>query len=168
MRAILALIFFFFVVEIALLVLLGIWLGLLPVLGAVLVSAAFGVILIRGRAFGLLKTLRLADDPARALAGEALVLLAALFLIIPGVVSDAVGLALLTSPVRKGVLWGLTRALPGSRREFRKAEGRRQGSSGAIVIEGQCVEVTQAAQAAPDPGRAPETEAERFLPRPPH
>lgn len=95
------------VVELTLLVLIGRWVGIGPtvliVVGTGLIGGAFA------RREGL-RVLRRARDawahgraPDEGLFGALLVLVGGILLVTPGVITDAIGLALLVPPTRRGV-----------------------------------------------------------------
>jgi UPF0716 protein FxsA len=96
-------------IEIALFILIGQAIGLVPTLLGVLVAAGAGAVVIRWQGIALLRdlqaTLSRGQLPARTLADAMLVGLAGLLLLIPGYFSDLVGLLLLIPPVR-GFIYG--------------------------------------------------------------
>ncbi|TYO88885.1 FxsA family protein [Oceanicella actignis] len=96
------------IVEIALFIKVGGFLGLWPTLAIVLATAAAGTLLLRAQGReaidDLQRSLTQGGDPAGALAHGALVLAAGLLLLTPGFFTDAVGLALLIRPVRAAVI----------------------------------------------------------------
>jgi UPF0716 protein FxsA len=97
-------------VEIALFVTLGAWLGLWLTLAWVLLTAVIGVTILKSLAVsGSIRGRqdfvegfrgRLADDPLSPVAHQALIGLAAVLLILPGFFTDALGLLLLVPLVR--------------------------------------------------------------------
>jgi UPF0716 protein FxsA len=96
------------ILEIALFILVGGWIGLWPTLGLVVLAVLAGAALIRatGRrnAAGLRGTMRDLRGLGSMVASDALVILAAILLIIPGFLSDMVGVLLLLPPVRAGLI----------------------------------------------------------------
>lgn len=90
-------------VEIALFVAVGGWIGVWGVLALVVLAALLGVAILRGRLARLPDLLQAGADPARLLAQGALTGLGAMLLILPGFLSDAVGLALLLPPVQRWI-----------------------------------------------------------------
>ena len=90
--------------EIAGFVLVGQAIGLWPTLLGVVLMALLGAALIRWQGFAVLGKLRAALDggqlPGRALADAMLIGLAGLLLLLPGFVSDLIGLVLLIPAVR--------------------------------------------------------------------
>lgn len=95
-------------IEIALFVIVGGWIGLWPTLALVVLAAAGGILIVRLQGIRAMDDLRrsfeTAGDPARPLAQGAMILLAGLLLVLPGFFTDAVGLLLLLPPVRNAVL----------------------------------------------------------------
>lgn len=92
------------IVEIALFIQVGGWLGLWPTLGIVILTAVLGTILVRAQglqAMGQIKSnLNELRDPTESLAHGAMILASGLLLLTPGFFTDAVGFALLVPPVR--------------------------------------------------------------------
>src|SRR5262245_54384148 len=107
-RIVPVLVFAFAIIEIVGMVLVGSAIGGLPMLLLLIVSAVGGVVLLRHQGFWLVTRLR--DDvsrgwaPVAALADATLLFLAAILLILPGFVSDAIALVLLVPPVRAGII----------------------------------------------------------------
>ena len=94
--------------EIACFILVGRRIGLMPTLSLVVLSGVAGIVLMRIQGFGVLARLRQSGQQGRApgkeLLDAAMILIAGILLLIPGFISDAVGLALFLPPVR-GFLW---------------------------------------------------------------
>lgn len=92
------------IVEIALFIKVGQAIGLFPTLALVIGAAVLGGLLLRQQGMSVLARLR--DNvnsgrlPGRAIADAMMIGVAALFLILPGFLSDVVALALLLPPVR--------------------------------------------------------------------
>ncbi len=91
-------------VEIGLFVTLGAWLGLGVTLAIVIGSAALGVWVIRGQGLRARVDLRIAlaagRNPLQSLAGDALRVVAGALLVLPGFLTDTLGLLLLLPPVQ--------------------------------------------------------------------
>lgn len=91
-------------VEIAVFVAVGRQIGVLPTVGLVVLSGVVGAILLRVQGFGILTRIReqIADgrDPGRELAHGVMVLMAGILLLIPGFVTDILGILLFLPPVR--------------------------------------------------------------------
>lgn len=101
-------------IEIALFIEVGGWIGLWPTLAVVVLTAILGTRLMRRQ--GALELSRLRHslselrDPTEPLAHGGLILLAGMFLLTPGFFTDAMGLGLLIPPVRAAVFrWLKTR-----------------------------------------------------------
>ncbi len=92
------------IIEIALFIQVGGWLGLWPTIGVVILTAAIGTALLRAQGLATLGELqrRLAtgEDPSATLAHGAMILVAGVLLLTPGFFTDGVGFALLMPPVR--------------------------------------------------------------------
>jgi len=103
------------IVELALLIRVGQVIGLGLTIGLVLVTGVLGAALARRE--GLAAARRIREDlaaarpPAESLASTALVLVAGILLITPGMLTDAVGLALLVRPIRHLVAASILRHL---------------------------------------------------------
>jgi UPF0716 protein FxsA len=132
--------------EIAGFVLVGGWIGVLPTLGLVILSAILGVVLLRRQALvagqdlrGSLQGIR---GPVDALADGALIALGAMLLIVPGFLSDLAAIPLLIPPLRRALLAGLSGRIAARRR----ASGASAAAS-VTIIDGTFYEV--------DPDEAP-------------
>ena len=92
-------------IEIALFIQMGRWIGLLPTLALIVLAALCGGLLLRQQGLSVLARLRgnMADGqlPGRAIFDAMAIGVAALLLILPGFLSDAVALALLLPPLRE-------------------------------------------------------------------
>jgi UPF0716 protein FxsA len=102
------------IIEIALFIQVGGWIGLWPTLAIVVLTALAGTILVRTQGIQTLHRLQtnLAEgrDPVGPIAHGALILAAGLLLLTPGFFTDAVALALLVPPVRAALIrWGASR-----------------------------------------------------------
>ncbi len=110
-------------VEIALFVTLGAWLGLWLTLAWVLLTAVGGVLLLRslsksGMGQGdFVEGFRgqMAEDPLSPIVQQGLIAVAAMLLILPGFLTDAIGLLLLVPPVRTLIIRLGARRLQGGR-----------------------------------------------------
>ncbi len=94
--------------EIAGFILVGQRIGLFPTLSLILLSAVAGIVLMRVQGFGVLTRLRQSGQEGRApgkeLLDAAMILIAGILLLIPGFLTDIIGLALFLPPVRS-FLW---------------------------------------------------------------
>ncbi|ODT06722.1 MAG: membrane protein FxsA [Mesorhizobium sp. SCN 65-20] len=94
--------------EIAGFVVVGSEIGVLPTIGLVLLSAVAGSVLLRVQGFGVMARIRTeleaGRDPSKQLANAAMIVLAGVLLLIPGFISDIVGILLFLPPVRE-IAW---------------------------------------------------------------
>ena len=92
-------------IEIALFIQVGGWIGLWPTLGIVVATAVAGTVLVRSQGSQALQRLRRSfdelRDPTDTLAHGAMILFSGALLLTPGFFTDAVGFALLVPGVRK-------------------------------------------------------------------
>jgi len=91
-------------IEIALFIQVGGWIGLWPTLAIVVLTALVGTILVRAQGSQAMARLRASfndlRDPTEPLAHGAMILFAGALLLTPGFFTDAAGIALLLPPVR--------------------------------------------------------------------
>jgi UPF0716 protein FxsA len=91
-------------IEIAGFVVVGSQIGVLPTLGLIIASGIAGTMLLRFQGFGVMTRIRgeieAGRDPSRNLAHGVMILLAGILLLIPGFVSDIIGLLLFVPPIR--------------------------------------------------------------------
>lgn len=96
-------------IEIAVMIKVGQTIGLWPTLGLLVGAGLLGALLLRAQGLAVLARMRSNVQerhmPARSVADAMMVGLAALFLVLPGFLSDIVALALLLPPVR-GAIYG--------------------------------------------------------------
>ena len=96
------------VVEIAAFIVIGNQIGIGPTLLMILITAIIGSFLLRHQGLGLVNTIRLKIDagevPGKALADGAMIVLAGIFLLTPGFVTDSLGFLLFVPPIRTA-LW---------------------------------------------------------------
>lgn len=101
-------------IEIALFIIVGGAIGLWPTLGLTVAGGIAGVAILRGRGVGMVldvrRSLDRGEDSAAALVQGALAVLAGLLLMLPGFLSDVIGLALLLSPVQAAIVGRLRTA----------------------------------------------------------
>ena len=94
------------IIEIALFIQVGGWLGTFPTLGVVVLTAALGTYLVRTQGLAELARVQGAlqnfNDSTEPLAHGAMILVSGVLLLTPGFFTDAVGFALLMRPVRVG------------------------------------------------------------------
>jgi UPF0716 protein FxsA len=101
--------------ELAVIIKVGEVLGAVDTLGLLLLISVVGGLLVKHQGLGVLRRIReqldLGRVPGAELVDAALVLLAGALLLVPGFVTDAVGLVLLLPPVRTGLRRVLRRRL---------------------------------------------------------
>ena len=92
------------VAEIAVFIVVGQYIGLLPTLAMILLTAIVGSALLRIQGFGLLQRIRVETEqgrvPGRELVHGVMILVAGILLIVPGFITDALGLLLFVPAVR--------------------------------------------------------------------
>ncbi len=91
-------------IEIALFIQVGGWIGLWPTLAVVVVTAIAGTAMVRSQGFRVLRQLQTSldemHDPTEPLVHGAMILFSGALLLTPGFFTDAVGFALLVPGVR--------------------------------------------------------------------
>jgi UPF0716 protein FxsA len=94
-------------VEIAVIIQVGDWLGIVNTIGLLILVSVVGAWLVKRQGLGVLRRIRQQQQagqvPAAAVFDGALILVAGALLLFPGFVTDAIGLLLLLPPVRAGV-----------------------------------------------------------------
>jgi UPF0716 protein FxsA len=94
------------IIEIALFIQVGGWIGLWATLAIVVLTAALGTVLVRAQGLQTLRTLQSnverGGDPMGPIAHGALILLAGVLLLTPGFFTDAVAVALLIPTATRG------------------------------------------------------------------
>ena len=99
-----ALFLLFPLAEIACFILVGRRIGLFPTLSLVILSGVAGVLLMRLQGLGTLaklrETARRGESPGRQVLDTAMIVVAGLLLLIPGFLSDIIGILLFLPPVR--------------------------------------------------------------------
>lgn len=119
-------------VELYFLIQVGSEIGVLPTIGLSLFTAALGGYLVRHQGFAVLARVRQIKDqgepPALAVLDGALLLIAGLFLLLPGFVTDTIGFLLLIPPLRQHLIRRYVAVLP--------VGAGQATSAGPRVIEG--------------------------------
>jgi UPF0716 protein FxsA len=94
--------------EIAVFVMVGSEIGVLSTIGLIILSGMAGAFLLRWQGFGAMQRIRSemerGNAPGRELAHGAMIVLASILLLIPGFISDAIGL-LLFIPAVRDIAW---------------------------------------------------------------
>lgn len=123
-------------VEIVLLIQLGGAIGIWLTLGWIILTGGLGVILLKGIAsFGNSSFGYSTDafqDPGNPMAHRGLVLIAGILLVLPGLVTDTIGLLFLFPPVRSAVI----------RLIARRVLAARSASVSTVVIDGEWQDVS--------------------------
>lgn len=120
------------IIEIAIFIKVGQTIGLLPTLALVIGAALLGGVLLRQQGLSVLGQLRSNVDrgqmPGRTIADAMMIGVAALFLVLPGFLSDLVALALLVPAVRGWLYAALaSRVTVVETASFRRSPGRDGG-----------------------------------------
>lgn len=96
------------IIEIALFIELGGWVGLWPTIALVIGTAILGGVLLRMQGFAAMQRLQSSmaegGDPRGPLAHGVMILVAGLLMLTPGFFTDAVGFSLLIPPVRSALI----------------------------------------------------------------
>jgi UPF0716 protein FxsA len=147
------------ILEIAVFILVGRYIGLWPTLACIVLTALIGTVIIRFQGSGLIAAARKSIAAGEAPVGEVLqglaLLVAGALLITPGFITDTLGFLLLIPPLRRRLAAGFV-AQAARRAEVRvKAArtGRRPGPGGDVVIEGEWQQVEPEGAEPPVPGR---------------
>ncbi|GIT91441.1 hypothetical protein JANAI62_18980 [Jannaschia pagri] len=133
------------IVEIALFIQVGGWLGLWPTLLIVVLTALAGTYLVRRQGLAQLRAVQTSfnrlSDPTRPLAHGAMILASGLLLLTPGFFTDAVGFSLLVPQVRDALLSAIRSRI--NVQSFTMGQGPAQRPHGPqdTVIDGDYVEV---------------------------
>lgn len=144
------------IIEIALFIQVGGWIGLWPTLAIVILTAVAGTALMRSQGahawLEIQRSFAELRDPTRPLAHGVMILIAGMLLLTPGFFTDTVGLLLLIPAVRNVVMRQIGRRIQMTRVEMRTATMRREPHRppyGDGVIDGEYF----VADEAPEPGR---------------
>jgi UPF0716 protein FxsA len=127
------------IIEIALFIEVGGWIGLWSTIGIVVLTAAAGAALLRAQGLAALAELRgelrHGGNPAPALAHGALILVAGVLLLTPGFFTDGLGFLLLVPPVRAAAIRYLARRVTVVHARG-AGRGADPGSAGPGAVEG--------------------------------
>jgi UPF0716 protein FxsA len=143
------------IVEIALFIQVGGWLGLWPTLAIVILTALVGAVLVRTQGLETVRRLKrnLAQgrDPVSPIAHGALILVAGVLLLTPGFFTDAVALALLLPPVRAALIsWGAARLTVVVAGAATQSEARRSPGPQTVEAEYEVVDESPPSPSSPD------------------
>jgi UPF0716 protein FxsA len=139
------------IAELAVLVQVAGSIGVLNTIGLVIVVSLVGVWLAKQAGLGVIARMRRTqargEVPSRELVDGALVLLAAALLVLPGFISDVIGILLLLPPIRAGVRTLLLRRLRNS------ANVVMVSGTGSTVAGNEIWDVESWEDTPPHPGR---------------
>jgi len=94
--------------EIATFVIIGREIGVFSTIGLILLTGIVGIILLRVQGFGVLRRAQAeidaGRDPSREIANGAMILVAGILLLLPGFLTDILGILLFIPPVRE-LVW---------------------------------------------------------------
>lgn len=112
--------------EIAGFVIVGNWLGLWPTLALVILSGISGAVLLRAQGLSMLRQINLDGRegrvPGEALVNGAMIVFAAILLVLPGFLTDILGI-LLFIPAFRRLLWRMIGQKVVIRRSYTSASG---------------------------------------------
>ena len=136
------------IVEIALFIKVGGAIGLLPTITIILATGVAGVGIVRWQGLRSLERLRAAvetgADPSRPIAHSALLLIAGFLLVLPGFMTDVLGLLLLLPPVRDLLIrWGASKATVRAATYVRRPGGVRTAFPEVIEADYEVVDEPQ-------------------------
>jgi UPF0716 protein FxsA len=146
------------IVEIALFIQVGGWLGLWPTIAIVILTAAIGTVLLRAQGLATLgelqRRLGAGEDPSTTLAHGAMILVAGVLLLTPGFFTDAVGFALLTPPVRAAAIRFARSRITQVHVGIHMGSGGQRGRAGPDTVDGE-YEVVDPEDGGPEDGARP-------------
>jgi Protein affecting phage T7 exclusion by the F plasmid len=155
------------IAEISAFVVIGGRIGLAATLGLIVLSAAVGAVLLRWQGFGRLARIQAEMQagrvPGRDLVHGAMIMIAALLLIVPGFVSDVLGILLFIPPVREAVCRFVRSRITVVSAETIFAGARRQGPD---PRGGKVVDLDEGDFHRAEPGKSPWSTGGNDLPPP--
>ncbi|MGN6774460.1 FxsA family protein [Rhizobium sp.] len=135
--------------EIAGFIVVGKMIGVWATLGLVILSVLLGAALLRIQGIGILQRIsaesRNGGDPGREMVHGAMIVVAAFFLMLPGFISDIIGL-LLFIPAVRDLAWQVLRkriVVVGNSRAFRRGQGPGPGPQGRPNKPGNVVDLDE-------------------------
>jgi UPF0716 protein FxsA len=127
--------------EIAVFIFVGSHIGILPTIAIVVLSAVCGALLLRTQGLATLSRLRAELDagrlPGRELADGVMILAAAVLLITPGFVTDAIGFTLMVPAVRAAIWRKLASRAIVFRTDTRPSHGKQSFDDDVIDLESE-------------------------------
>lgn len=144
MRMPLAILLLLPLAEIAAFVVVGKYLGVLATLGLTVLASMAGLVLLRVQGAGVLRRLQTESqkgaDPAREIVHGAMIVIAAFLLIIPGFITDVVGI-LLFVPFVRDFAWSLVKPHVTVMRESRFSY--RSSSEGPAALRATVIDLDE-------------------------
>lgn len=140
------------ILEIAVFILVGDIIGLWPTLGMIVVTAFLGTLLLRYQGFQLLREAqektRANQMPGRALVHGVMLVVAGIFLLTPGFVTDSCGFLLFIPPVRDAI-WAFLK----TRLSFKviTPQGPAQGGADPDIKQGPVIDLEETEFGPTDP-----------------
>lgn len=135
------------IIEIALFVQVGGWLGLLPTLAIVVATAILGSWLVRRQGLAELRRVQTSltelRDPTRPLAHGAMILASGLLLLTPGFFTDALGFLLLVPRVRDAAMREVRRRVTVQGFTMGRPDMAPQRPAREEVVEGEYVDLAR-------------------------
>lgn len=135
--------------EIAGFIVVGKMIGVWATLGLVILSVVLGAALLRIQGIGILQRIsaesRNGGDPGREMVHGAMIVVAAFFLMLPGFISDIIGL-LLFIPAVRDLAWKMLRkriVVVGNSRPFRRGQGPGAGPQARPQSPGTVVDLDE-------------------------
>ncbi|MEM7211780.1 MAG: FxsA family protein [Pseudomonadota bacterium] len=138
------------IIEIALFIEIGGWLGTWPTVGIVILTALVGSWMLRLQGLKVLSEFQgrmmAGEEPGQLLADGAMILFAGALLLTPGFFTDAVGFLLLVPGIRRAVYGWAKRAIPVHVHQSQHSAGMDSGwqHPGEQTVDGSFEDVTTA------------------------
>jgi len=124
--------------EIAAFVIVGREIGVLSTIGLILLTGMVGIILLRVQGFGVLRRAQAeidaGRDPSREIANGAMILVAGILLLLPGFLTDILGILLFIPPIRE-MVWRFLKARINVVSSFGSASARYGAPRGSRTID---------------------------------
>ncbi len=149
------------IVEIAVFIQVGDWIGLWPTLAVVILTAVAGTALLRQQGLSILfriqENLEANRVPVRELFDGVCLVIAGALLLTPGFVTDTIGFVLFVPPARAAIAaWIAARMVARADVRFHTTQsGPRPGPGGGPVIDGEFEDISDPTRDTPDETRRP-------------
>lgn len=126
------------IIEIALFIQVGGFLGLWPTLAIVVLTAMIGTSMLRKQGIStmarLQSTMQTGENPVDPMVHGALILVSGVLLLTPGFFTDGVGFALLIPPIRAALIkWGATKVISGGSVHMNTGAGPKTQKDTSVV-----------------------------------